>query len=148
MVTEQQKQERMGRSAFILYKGGVKGEEPLDDRSTGEPLRVVIGENSIPRGIELALYDMEIGESKTVEVSPEQGYGYPSPDGIQWYPRTLVNNGAKLGVGDVIACTNKLDHKVLPGRVVQATDDLLQVDVNHPFAGKTLEYWVKLVDLH
>jgi FKBP-type peptidyl-prolyl cis-trans isomerase 2 len=138
----------MGRIASILYRGGAKGEEILDDHSGGEPLRVVIGGNAVPKGIETLLYELEIGESRDIEIPPEQGYGHPSPDGIQWYPRTMVRDGEKLEVGDVIACTNKYDRTdALPGRVVAATDDLVQIDVNHPFAGKTLTYWVKLVEL-
>jgi FKBP-type peptidyl-prolyl cis-trans isomerase 2 len=138
----------MGRVARILYKGGAKGEEALDDRSNGEPLRVVIGENAVPKGIEALLYELEVGESRSIEIPPEQGYGHPSPDGVQWYPRTMVKDGARLKVGDIIACANRYDRTdALPGRVIAATDDLVQIDVNHPFAGKTLSYWVKLVEL-
>jgi FKBP-type peptidyl-prolyl cis-trans isomerase 2 len=142
------KSDRMGRTAYILYKGGAKGEEILDDRSTGEPLRVVIGENAVPKGIETLLYELEVGESRDIEIAPEQGFGHPSPAGIQWYPRTMVKDGAQLRVGDDVACTNKYDRAdALPGRVIEATDDLVRIDVNHPFAGKTLTYWVKLVEL-
>jgi FKBP-type peptidyl-prolyl cis-trans isomerase 2 len=142
------KSDRIGCTAFIFYKGGAKDEEILDDRSGGEPLRVVLGENAVPKGIETLLYELKVGESREVEISPEQGYGHPSPDGIQWYPRTMVRDGEQLKVGDVIACANRYDSTdALPGRVVAATDDLVQIDVNHPFAGKTLTYWVKLVEL-
>jgi FKBP-type peptidyl-prolyl cis-trans isomerase 2 len=142
------KSDRIGRSAFILYRGGVKGEEILDDHSEGEPLRVIIGDNAVPKGIEALLHELQVGESREIEILPEQGYGYPSPDGIQWYPRTMVKGGEKLEVGDDVACPNKYDRRdVLPGRVVAATEDLVQIDVNHPFAGKTLVYWVKLVEL-
>lgn len=142
------KSDRMGRIAYILYKGGAKDEEILDDHSDGEPLRVIIGENAIPKGIEALLYELEVGESRTIEIPPELGYGYSSPAGIQWYPRTMIKDGERLKVGDDIICPNKYDRTdALPGRVVAATDDLVQIDVNHPFAGKTLAYWVKLVEL-
>ncbi len=140
--------ERIGKTAIIYYRGGVVGEEPLDDRSSGEPLQVVIGENAVPRGIEALLYELEKGERREVILKPEQAYGYPSPEGIQWYPRSMIAGGDKLSVGDVVACPNKYDRAdVLPGTVVAATDDFVQIDVNHPFAGKTLQYWVELVDL-
>jgi FKBP-type peptidyl-prolyl cis-trans isomerase 2 len=139
--------DRIGQTAYIRYKGGIKGERPLDDRSTGEPLAVVLGEGSVPKGIEALLYELEVGQSRRIEISPEQGYGHPKSEGIQWYPRILVHCGAELKVGDVIACTSKEDHSVLPGTVVATTPDLVQIDVNHPFAGKTLTYWVQLVKL-
>lgn len=142
------KKDRIGRTAYIFYKGGAKGEEILDDRSTGEPLKVLLGENAVPKGIEAAIYDMEIGECRDIEIAPEDAYGYPSPDGIQWYPRNMVKDGYKLQKGDVIALGNKYEQEdVLPGRITEATDDMLQVDANHPYAGKTLAYWINLVEL-
>ena len=54
-------QERLGKIAYIRYRGGAQNEPDLiDDRSTGEPLAVVIGEHRIPKGIEEALCDMEV----------------------------------------------------------------------------------------
>lgn len=141
------KQDRIGRAAYILYKGGVKDEEPLDDHSSGEPLRVILGENAVPKGIEAALFEMEIGERRELEIAPDLGYGHPRPEGIQWYPKMMIERGDELKIGDTISCTNKEDRSTLPGRIVAETQDLLQVDVNHPFAGKTLSYWVELVDL-
>jgi len=142
------KSDRIGHIASILYKGGAKGEEQIDDRSSGEPLRIIIGENAVPRGIEQLLYEMEVGEEREVEIEPELGFGLHQPEGLLWYTRNLVYNGANLVVGDVIACPNQDDkNDILPGRVVEATADLVRIDVNHPFAGKTLCYWVKLVEL-
>jgi FKBP-type peptidyl-prolyl cis-trans isomerase 2 len=142
------KSERIGKTAYIRYRGGAKGEAILDDHAAGEPLRVILGENAVPKGIEAAIYEMEVGERRSIEIAPEQGYGFSSPSGIQWYPRTLIKDGGTLAVGDVIALTNKYDRAdALPGRVIEATDDLVRVDANHPFAGKTLAYWIELVDL-
>ncbi len=142
------KRDRIGRVASILYRGGAKDEEQLDDHSSGEPLQIVLGENAIPKGIETLLYELEIGEEREIEIAPDMGSGYPSSEGVQWYPRTIVYNGAHLQAGDVIVCPNTYDASdSLPGRIIATTDDLVQIDVNHPYAGKTLAYWVKLVDL-
>ncbi|MDR3136462.1 MAG: FKBP-type peptidyl-prolyl cis-trans isomerase [Coriobacteriales bacterium] len=141
------RQERIGKTAHIRYRGGAKGEDVLDDHSQGEPLAVIIGEGSVPKGIENLLYELEVGERREVEIAPEQGYGLPRTDGIQWYPRTLVYRGQELKVGDTLACANPQDNSVLPGRIVATTQDLVQVDVNHPYAGKTLVYWVELVKI-
>ena len=66
---------KAGRTAYLRYKGGVLGEEPLDDRSTGDPLAVVIGTMQLPRGVEEAVVGMEVGEARSIEVPPERGYG-------------------------------------------------------------------------
>jgi FKBP-type peptidyl-prolyl cis-trans isomerase 2 len=138
---------RTGKIAYIRYRGGAKGEEVLDDRAEGEPLAVIIGEGNVPKGIEKILYEMEVGERRECEIPCELGYGHYKPDGVQWYSRAMINRGYELKKGSVVTCTNQEDHSVLPGRVVDATKDMVQIDVNHPYAGKTLEYWIELVDL-
>ena len=67
-----------GSVVHILYKGGAKGEKMLDDRSEGEPLRVMIGDMKLPRGIEEALVGMEVGQEKQLEIPPELGYPPPA----------------------------------------------------------------------
>jgi FKBP-type peptidyl-prolyl cis-trans isomerase 2 len=139
--------ERIGKLAHIRYIGGVKGEEALDDRSTGEPLSIIIGDGKVPRGIENLLYELEVGESRVIEIPCELGYGEHRSEGVQWYLRTMLANGENLRVGSVLTWTNPESHLTLPARVVCVTKDTVQIDQNHPFAGKTLEYWVELVDL-
>ena len=43
--------------------------------------------------------------------------------------------------------TRPSDGLKLPARVVEETEDGLKIDLNHPFAGKQLKYWIKLEDL-
>ena len=120
-----------GSVVSILYKGGAKGEEALDDRSAGEPLRVMIGDMKLPRGIEEALIGMEVGQEKQ-----------------QWYPKQMIDQGYSLKVGDVMFHANPDDGTKQPAFVTDMTADNVKIDLNHPFAGKTLDYWIKLVDIH
>lgn len=138
---------KCGSVVFIHYKGGVKGEEPLDDRSTGEPLAVMLGTLQLPKGLEDALCDMAVGEQRTVTVPSELGYGSYREKLASWYPKSMVDDGYTLQVGDVMFWTNPEDHRKMPAWVTEMTDDNVKIDFNHPFAGKTLEYWVELVDV-
>lgn len=135
---------RFGTCLYIYYKGGVDGEEPIDDHSTGEPFKIVLGAGQIAPGIEDALCDMEVGEEKTVVVPPEEAYGRYQEDGVQLYPRAMFPFGAELGEGDVFTWTNPASGMPIPVRVLEATDDAVKVDFNHPWAGKTLRYWLKV----
>ena len=140
--------ERIGYGAAILYKGGYEGQEPFDDHSTGEPLRVLLGEQQVPVGIEQALMEMEVGEERTVVLTPELGYGVRAEDRVQWYPRQMIPNGYKLEVGSILTYVDKGRGGLKkPGRVIEETKDAVRVDFNHPLAGETLVYWVKLVEL-
>ena len=135
---------RFGSCAYVHYKGGVRGEEPFDDRSTGEPVKIILGAGSVIPGIEDALSEMEPGEERIVVVPPDQAYGRRDPDGVQVYPRTMFAFGSGLGVGDVFQWTNPASGMPIPVRVIDATEDAVTVDFNHPLAEQTLEYWLRV----
>lgn len=137
----------LGSVVSLHYRGGLRGEEPVDDRTEGEPLTVMVGDMKLPRGIELALMGMEAGEEKTVEVPPELGYGEYQEALAQWYPKAMLDGGYSLKVGDVMFYANPDGSGRQPAFVTELTEDNARLDFNHPFAGKTLEYWVKLEDV-
>lgn len=138
---------REGKTAYIRYKGGVQGERPADDRSQGEPLAVKIGASRLPKGIDDALMRMEVGESCTLIIPPEEGYGNADPKLVQWYPRMLLDHGYEIKDGSMIMWESADGLAKRPAMVVESTKDNVKIDLNHPYAGKTLEYWVELVDV-
>ncbi len=70
------------------------GEEPFDDCTTGEPSeRIVLGGSDVPVGVSEALYDMEIGEERTVIIPCEKAYGLHDSQGVQRYARSFIAGG-------------------------------------------------------
>ncbi|MDR2672734.1 MAG: FKBP-type peptidyl-prolyl cis-trans isomerase [Coriobacteriales bacterium] len=141
------KAERSGKCALVRYKGGAAGEEPVEDHTGAEPERIFIGTGAVPPGIDDALYDMEIGEQRTVLIPPQKAYGFHDPQGVRVYPRSMIPAGDELEVGSIVSWVNPLNNVTLPVRVIEATDDYIKLDFNHPLAGKTLEYWLELIDI-
>lgn len=135
----------LGSVVSINYRGGVRGEEPLDDHWEGDPLTVMIGDMRLPRGIEEALVGMEAGEERQVIVAPEDGYGAYQDELAQWYPKSMLDDGYALKVGDVLFRRNESDGSRQPAFVTEQTADAVRIDFNHPFAGRELEYRIKLV---
>lgn len=138
---------RFGNAAYVHYKGGIHGEEPIDDRSIGDPVKIILGAGAVIPAIEDALSEMEVGEERTLIIPPEDAYGRHDEDGVQLYPRTMFSFGHELEEGDVFQWTNPASGMPIPVRVIEAHPDVIKVDFNHPFADKTLEYWIKLEDL-
>ncbi len=141
------KNQRVGRRAFVLYRGGVAGEAPIDDQSQGDPVEIVLGVGELPKGMDDAFLAMEVGEERVVDIPCELAYGAHDSDGLQTYPRTYADGFASLAVGDVVSWTNPVSGRPIPVRVVKADDQLVTLDFNHPFAGKDLTYWLKLVSI-
>lgn len=140
--------DRIGKIAAIRYVGGIQGQAPMDDHAEGEPLKVIMGNGQLPRGIEEALFQMEVGETRTVVIPPEKGYGDYSDQMVDWYPRLMVPHGPELHVGSVVTWQNPSDFiNKRYGWVVDENDETVRIDFNHPLAGQTLEYTVELVSL-
>lgn len=139
-------QNRNGKMAYIRYKGGISGERPVDDR-TDEPLAVRIGAGRVVKGIDDALQVLEVGESVTLIIPPEEGYGDANPKLVNWYPRSMIPHGYEIKKDTMIMWESADGLAKRPVMVVDTTKDAVKIDMNHPYAGRTLEYWVELVDL-
>ncbi len=140
-------EDRTGKTVRAYYKGGPTGEQAIDDHSTGRPEELIVGVGQLPKGLDEALLDMEVGEERTVVILPEKGFGPHDPHGVQIYPRAFIDNGDRLKAGDAFPWINPASGCPIPVRVVEADDQLVTIDFNHPFAGKELTYWVKLVSV-
>lgn len=138
--------ERSGKVAHVRYRGGIKGQEP-EDVCWDAPTTIRMGVGEVIRGIDEALYDMEIGETRTVTIEPDKGYGEHDPAGEQIFLRSDLEGGADIKEGQVGSWLNPLSQQRIPAICTKATQDYVQIDVNHPYAGKTLEYEIELLDV-
>ncbi|WNL45113.1 peptidylprolyl isomerase [Dyella sp. BiH032] len=125
---------------YTLAVGGEKVESSLD---RNEPLWVLLGHGQLIPGLEKALEGHEAGESLQVEVTPEEGYGERQEGQIQRVPKKYFQNGAKLKVGDTTVLALKQGgHRVVTVHKVGMS--AVDVDLNHPMAGKTLNFDVTI----
>ena len=137
---------RTGMLAYIRYEGGILGERHVD-KHLDEPLPVRIGAGRVVKGIDDALHKMQVGESVTLIIPPEEGYGDADPKQVKWYPRSIIPHGYEIKKDTMIMWESADGLAKRPAMVVDATEDTVKIDMNHPYAGKMLEYWVELVDL-
>ena len=134
-----------GKCALVHYKGGVVGEEPVEDYSQGDPVEITIGTGQVPRGIDEVLYDMQVGEQRRVVIPCEKAYGLHDPEGVRRFPRSYFDQGGEIEVGSVFAWHHPVSDALVPALCIDATKDAVVIDYNHPLAGKDLEYWFELV---
>ena len=141
-----------GMMASFYYKGTAVGYEGtgnrfVDERTDGEPMRTIVGSHKVPQGIEEALMEMEIGEERNLIIPPEKGYYLRNEKDVQWYPKAMLPDGYNLHLHSQLFWTNPADKTRKLATVVEETKDQVKIDLNHPFAGRELHYWIKLVDL-
>lgn len=123
----------------------------LDDKSVVEsnvgakPLTYTHGSRQLIPGLEKALEGMTVGDTKQVTVAPAEGYGESDPKALQEVQKQLIPPDA-LKVG------TRLQGKAPNGQMVYPLvsaikDETVVLDFNHPLAGKTLHFDVKVVDV-
>ena len=121
----------------IKYEGKIKESGQQFDK--GDDLCVVMGAGHVLKGLEAGLKGMQPGEKKTVEVTPDQGFGQRNPDLIKLVPLSeFRKHDTKPHPGMIVNADNK------QGRVLSVNSGRVKVDFNHPLAGKVLEYQVEL----
>lgn len=107
-----------------------------------EPRFIVLGEGWFPKGLEESLVGTEPGIKKTVELTPEKGYGPRDPGKMRLVPlRRFREKGEEPIPGRQV----ELDGRPAVVRAVGA--GRVQVDYNHPLAGRTLVYDVSIEKL-
>ena len=109
-----------------------------------EPLEVVLGETPLITGFMDGLYDMTIGEKKTIEIESEKAYGGVLEQLISVVPKENVPEGVKVGEHLQAMGPEGQPVNVL---VTEVTDETITVDANHPLAGKDLIFELELVEI-
>lgn len=109
-----------------------------------EPVSFVMGDGSLLPGFEKAITGLKAGDRRSVLLTPEQAFGPWNPDNIQRFPRTELHGVGELVPGLMIAFADKAKAE-LPGVVKTVTEDTVEVDFNHPLAGRELLFEVDIV---
>ena len=123
------------------------GDVPVDSsRERGEPLAVLIGAQNIIPGLESALIGHEVGDRFEVEVAPADGYGERRADFMQRVPKKYFQDAEHLqpGMSTVLQTKESGPRMVVVHKVGSSVID---VDLNHPLAGKTLKFDVEITDI-
>ena len=100
-----------------------------------EPFFVIVGEGWVPKGLDEAFTGLDLGKASTIELPPEKAYGVRDPKKVRLVP---LRKFRADGLTPVPGLQVNVDGKTAQVRAVGA--GRVQVDYNHPFAGRTLIY--------
>ena len=116
------------------------------DTSKGKaPMNYVHGKGQIIPGLERELAGMAVGGEKKVTVKPEDAYGPVDPAAFREVPKEQVPAEA-LKVGTMLLAQGP-GGQGMPVRVHEIKDKTVVMDFNHPLAGKTLSFDVRITDI-
>ena len=134
-----------GDRVRVHYTGRLEGGQVFDSSRDGEPLEFTVGAGEVIAGFDEAVRGMSVGETKTVEIEPEDAYG-PRREGLV---ATIERERAQFPVEPQVGMNLALplqDGNQLEVVVTEVTPEHVTIDGNHPLAGEKLIFDVELVE--
>lgn len=120
--------------------------QPVDASPEGEPFRYTHGRGQIIPGLERQLAGLRVGDAKEITVSPEEGYGPVDPEAVVELPREQLPPTITPEAGMSLSGVDP-EGRPFRARIKEIRDTTVALDLNHPLAGKTLLFKVKIVDI-
>lgn len=120
------------------------GQPPVETSKGRDPLAVLIGHGNIIPGLEDAMDGHVAGDSFEATVAPEQAYGERREGMVQRVPKKHFRE-ARLKPGQQVVLNSSMGPRAVT--VVKVGATVVDVDLNHPMAGKTLQFQVEIVDV-
>jgi FKBP-type peptidyl-prolyl cis-trans isomerase SlyD len=118
------------------------------DTSAGRgPLQFIQGAGQIIPGLEESLYGMRVGDEKQVTVEPEKAYGEVDPDAFQIVPRDRFPDDIDVEEGMGFRMRDSDTDEVVLAYVAEVRPSGILLDLNHPLAGETLDFQVRIEDV-
>ena len=130
----------------VEYIGKLDDGSVFDQSKEGQPLEFVVGIGQMIPGFDKAVEGMKLNEEKTFTLTPEEAYGSKDTNFVKDFPRESFPPNANPAVGMVIGMTSPSGEQ-RPAKIVNVTDKVITVDLNHPLAGENLTFSIKVVSI-
>jgi len=139
-------QAKAGDSVKINFKGKLEDGSVFANTAESEPLEFKLGEGKIIPGIEDAVKGMNVGESKSVKVPPEQAYGQRREELVEEVGRDKFPKDVEPKVGQKFEIPQQQGQPMVV-TVIDVSELAVKLDGNHPLAGKDLTFDLELLDV-
>ncbi len=139
---------KSGNTVTVHYTGTLDDGTQFDSsRAEGrEPLTFTVGAGQLISGFDTAVTGMAVGEVKDVTLSPAEAYGDTNPELTQTVPQTAFPEGFEFIIGGQVMGQSPNGMPVM-ATILELQGDDVKLDMNHPMAGKTLNFNIEVLDI-
>jgi FKBP-type peptidyl-prolyl cis-trans isomerase 2 len=123
-----------------LEDGSIFDSSTIEGR---EPLKATLGEGNLIKGFETGLYEMSVGDKKTVEINPIDAYGEYNDLMVQEVEKTNLPGEVEVGM-HLEAQTQMGPIQFI---VKEVKEETVVLDGNHPLAGKKLIFDLEVLEV-
>jgi len=129
----------------VEYEGRLEDGTVFDSSAKhGKPLEFELGKGQVIKGFEAAISKLKSGEETEVTLKPAEAYGELREDLVKEVPRTQLPPGPELKVG-MMLMVGLPNGAQIPAKIAEVKPETVKIDLNHPLAGKTLIFKLKLL---
>jgi FKBP-type peptidyl-prolyl cis-trans isomerase 2 len=140
------KKARDGDTVTIHYTGMLERGDVFESTKGGNPVELTLGDRRMIPGIEKEILGMSVGETKTFEVPPEEGFGKSMKEFKTSVKRDDLPEQITPVIGQALEVqqTNGLSFVMF---ISDMDEDTVTLDTNHPLAGQTLTFTIELMEV-
>ncbi|PIN86059.1 peptidylprolyl isomerase [Candidatus Woesearchaeota archaeon CG10_big_fil_rev_8_21_14_0_10_44_13] len=135
-----------GSKVKVDYVGTLDDGTVFDSSENTGPLSFEVGAGQVIPGFEKGVIGMKKGEEKKISIPAKDAYGERNEQMVQPVPKNMVNVGREVKEGMMLGLQAPNGQKI-PVRVSKVDDDNVYLDMNHPLAGKNLNFDVTMVSI-
>ena len=134
-----------GKKVSIEYTLKLDDGSTADSNVGGEPLVYQQGANQILPALETALAGLSVNDTRKITITPKDGYGDVDPNAIKEVPLEEIPEAARKV--DAVLIGVDAEGNQRPVRVQKVGEKNATLDLNHPLAGRTLTFDVKVLKI-
>ena len=135
-----------GDTVKVHYTGKLENGDVFDSSREKEPFEFTVGNKAVIPGFEKGLVGMGVGDTKTIEIPPEEAYGTKQDELVVVVNKTEFPEDITPSVGQRLQIKQQDGNPVVV-TITDLTEDSVTLDANHPLAGYTLFFEVEIVDI-
>ena len=137
---------RTGDRVKVYFTGYLEDGTIFGSTMDEPPFEFTIGEKNMLPGFENAVIGMQIGDTKTITLAPEEAYGLHKKELVSVMQRSGFPKEIKLEIGKRLRVRTQ-DGIYTMVTIKDFTEDSIVLDENDPLAGKTLTFKIELVEI-
>jgi peptidylprolyl isomerase len=138
---------KRGDKIKIKYTGVLEDGTVFDSSELkGCPLEFEVGTGQLLKKLEEEVIGMNIGEEKEIIVSPEDAYGQHKTEFLKEISKDYFPEDQEIEPGMYFMMVMQ-DGRQTPVKIYNISEDVVTIDLNHPLAGKTLIFKIKVLEI-
>lgn len=136
-----------GDNVSLHYTGTLDDGTVFDSSEGGEPLNFTIGSGQVIPGFEYGIVGMDLGETKEINIAPDQAYGEYHEELVKVVPKAAFPPDVNPTIG--MAFELELPSgQAMPVRIIDIENDEVTLDANHLLAGEALNFKVRVISIN